>query len=163
LVFEHLARGLELVEGLPPSTLVGSVLARAARYYTLAGRRSEGRELAERVLQLADELDSPELRAHALNTKGVVLFMGDDVEGLSVLRQAAELADQINSPEAGRAYNNLGIFQFQRGDVVGGMKTLERSRAISAQLGQRAQVRFQDGVLVANKWFIGDWDTAMTI
>src|SRR5439155_12982352 len=55
-VLEHVARGLELADGLPPSVPTSSVLARAARYVTLSGRTDEGLELAERVLGLAAEL-----------------------------------------------------------------------------------------------------------
>jgi tetratricopeptide (TPR) repeat protein len=89
--------------------------------------------------------------------------MRNDPRGIEVLREAAELASSINSQQASPAYNNLGIFQFQLGDVPEAMETLERSRQAAVRFGLRAQIRFQDGILSANSWVLGDWETSLAL
>jgi class 3 adenylate cyclase/tetratricopeptide (TPR) repeat protein len=161
-VLDHVTRALELAEGLPASVPVATVLARAARYLTLAGRKEEGFELAQRVVELATELGSLELRVHGLNTQGIVFLWRADERAGEYLREAAELVEQSNSPQASSVYNNLAIFLMDTGLELG-MEMGARARDAAARLGQRAQVRFQDGLLVANSYLRGDWQRSLEL
>jgi tetratricopeptide (TPR) repeat protein len=158
-VLEHLARGLELVEDLPPSVAGATVIARAARYLTLAGRTDEGLELTKRALAAADELRADEVRVHALNTQGVVYLMRDDERAMAPLAEAVELAERTNSPQFPAVVNNLSVARLGE-DLAAVIESNERSREAALRLGQRANVRFQDGLRIANAWFAGDWPTS---
>jgi class 3 adenylate cyclase len=161
-VMGHVERALELADGLAPSVPLATVFARAARYLTLGGRTDEGLALADRVLLLADALDSRELRVHGLNTTGVVHLMRADARAEDVLSEAADLAEQTNSPQASSVLNNLGIALHDRGIPVA-IEMSERAREAALRRGQRAQVRFQDGLRVGWLWLAGEWRRSLEL
>jgi hypothetical protein len=88
--------------------------------------------------------------------------MHADVRAEDVLAEAADLAEQTNSPQASSVLNNLGIALHGRGLPVA-IEMSERAREAALRRGQRAQVRFQDGLRVGWLWVAGEWRRSLQL
>jgi tetratricopeptide (TPR) repeat protein len=77
-----------------------------------------------------------------------------------VLREALELAERINSPQLTSVLNNLGIVLIDQG-LPPAMELNGRAREAAMRRGQRAQVRFQEGLLIGYLWLRGDWQQSL--
>jgi adenylate cyclase len=106
--FQTLARAIGILEELGPSAGLVEAYSNAASLQMLAGNDVEGSDLARRGLELADELDLRDLRAHLLNTLGVCEVTAGRLEGVEKIQESLELSLTVGDAEAtGRAYNNL--------------------------------------------------------
>jgi DNA-binding CsgD family transcriptional regulator len=130
-----LEEAVRLLEGTKPSIDQARVLAGLAANLMLAGRVHESAPIAERSIDLARKLVSPEIEGHAKATLGVDrASLGAVRDGVELLRSAIDIATAIHDPTTiGRAYANLGTVQQMGGDLEGALATylagIEASRA----------------------------------
>jgi adenylate cyclase len=132
---EVLGRAIELL-GEHPSPELVQAYNWAATGRMLNGHFLEGRELAERGLALAEELDLLALRSHLLNTLGVCLVGLGNAEGIGLIEKALALALESGEPEAiGRGYVNLSYSLAKSGRLRESVDVAESGRAATRELG----------------------------
>jgi class 3 adenylate cyclase/tetratricopeptide (TPR) repeat protein len=130
-----LQEAITLLEKEPSPELVDAY-SRAATVAMVGGRIVRGTELAERGLELADELGLGALRSHLLNTLGCCRVFAGDAEGLTLIREALELAQKSGDAEAiGRGYVNLSDTCCKVGRLREAVAVAEEGRAVMRRLG----------------------------
>ena len=139
----HAAASLKLASDLPTSVAKARAYARAARLEGIGGDSQRGIELANETLAMAEELDSDELRADALNSRGISKGKLDDQAGIDDLRRAVELADAANATQQmATARNNLASNLASFGRVNESLVTAQEARDIGLRFGNRAAAQW---------------------
>jgi tetratricopeptide (TPR) repeat protein len=157
----QLARALALVEPLAASRSQAWILSQASRMAMLASRHDESLAYGRRALDLADALDLPEVRVHALANVGAARAFGGDPGGIVDLEESVALARRFNSPELARCLNNLGVALGAAGRVR------EADEAISAAVGAAERFglgpigRFSRANRSGDLYRAGRWDEAL--
>jgi predicted ATPase/class 3 adenylate cyclase len=157
----HLERARALVEELPTSHAKARVLSQVSRYRALAGAHEEGIRIGEQVLAMAEELELPELQAHALVNIGLARANMGDASGLEDLTRAVEIARTAGSSEIGRAVNNLAVSKWTLGDLRAGRELMGEAVAHAERLGLANQARFSRNVELWLLFREGRWDDAL--
>ncbi len=159
---EWIARGLDLVDGQPPSLEHAHVVAQAARFEMLSGRTEECLVTADRALELAAACDAPAARTSALITKATARAnAGDFAHVREDIDEALALAHEHDQTEVGRAYFNLGSILFDLGDLDGGRSANRSGLAHNARMGM--VVGPGQGNLSEMCFVAGDWAEAEEI
>jgi tetratricopeptide (TPR) repeat protein len=160
---EELERGLrhalELVDPLPPSPAKATILSQASRYSMLAAEYESAIEHGTRALAMAEALDLPAVRAHALNNLGSARER-IGAGGLEELEESVALAEEINSPELARALNNLASCLYSAGRVGECIELEERSLAAGQRFGLESLVLFERSNILGSLIRLGRWDEA---
>jgi class 3 adenylate cyclase/tetratricopeptide (TPR) repeat protein len=156
---EWVARGLELVEGEPPSFEHAHVVAQAARFAMLAGRSEESLAIADRALDSAEASSAHAPRTSALITKATACANSGDYSTYEEdFEEALALAHERNPSEAGRAYFNLGSIRFDLGDLDGAQSACRLGLAHYARMGMVTGPG--RGNLCETCFLLGAWDEA---
>jgi tetratricopeptide (TPR) repeat protein len=115
------------------------VAAQLGRFLVLGGRYREGAPLLEEALELAEQLELPEVFSQALSSKAVFLTHTDRLSEASlVLKGALEVALEHGLTTAAmRAYNNLAVV-FESQDRFAELVTLSEQRLeLARRVGDR--------------------------
>jgi class 3 adenylate cyclase/tetratricopeptide (TPR) repeat protein len=160
-VSEHLVRAYDLVCGLEPSSAKAHVLSQVARYRMLAGDDDEAIRIGCEALAMAEELDVPELQAHALNNIGASKYNRGDPDGLPTIERAVEIAVAIRSVDTPRAYNNLAWCVASGGDLRRMGAELDEAIAASERMGIATLARFTRNMRSWQLFRTGAWDEAL--
>ncbi len=160
---EELERGLrhalELVDPLPASPAKAAILSQASRYEMLAADYDAAIEHGTQALAMAEALDLPAVRAHALNNLGSARErIGQG--GLAELEASVALAEEINSPELARALNNLASILYGLGRVRECIELEERSLTVGQRFGLESLVMFERANILGSLIRLGRWDEA---
>ncbi|MDA8331300.1 MAG: AAA family ATPase, partial [Candidatus Dormibacteraeota bacterium] len=163
LAIERISRAhAGLREGEPDSDLA-VVLGQLGRFVALSGRYREAAPLLEQTLELAEQLELPEVYSQALSSKAIVLTKVDrlDEAGL-LLRGALEVAEEHGLTEAAmRAYNNLGAVleaQDRLAEMVAlAERQLDAARRAGSRVWELRALTNSLGALVR----LGRWDQAL--
>ena len=132
---DQLRRALELVEPLADSRSKAWILSQASRMAMLAAQHEAALVHGRRALELAEALDLPEVRAHALNNIGTALIQQGNSQGFAELEQSAALARELNSPELARSLNNLSTAYGITGRVRDAENAIEAAIAAAERFG----------------------------
>ena len=136
------AKALELVEGLRSSPEKAEVLAEVSRSLMMACEDEEAVRVGSSVLEIADELDLDELRAHALCSLGPARArLGDKEGGIRDLERAIEIASRINSLQAVRGHGNLRAVLADEGDLSRASEVRAKGHRLAERMGLRYYVR----------------------
>jgi class 3 adenylate cyclase len=127
-------------ERLGEDALVAEVLWRLAVLNTWLGDNRRGEQLIRRALALAEALDDPEVRSHALYWIGLILMWGETPVD-DALRECEEL---LRTAELGHmAQTELLVVQgallAMKGDFVRGRQLAAEGRDGLWELGQKVQ------------------------
>jgi predicted ATPase/class 3 adenylate cyclase len=159
----HLALAEELVAAAPPSPAKTRVLATSARQRTLAGETDLGERLGREAVAMAEELELPELAAHAYSTVGIAL-MNKEATGRRELERGLEIAVAINSPEQAGILINLAVeAAFNAGDIEREDALFADAEEIAKRFGNRDLARFAHGDRIWTRWALGHWDEALAM
>jgi len=156
----HQDRAEALVEGAA-SAAAARVLAHIARTRSIAGRRSDGLQLASSALALAEALGLDDVRAHALATVGLSKVYLGDASGKEDQLRALEIATAANSPVAGAIANNVAVNAFFDFDIRLASELIDEGLRIAERFGDAAGVRFLRAHRVSFALFRGEWDAAL--
>jgi class 3 adenylate cyclase len=159
----HLTLAEELVAAAPPSAANARVLATSARQRTLAGETELGEQLAREAVAMAEELDLPELAAHAHTTVGTAR-MNRGVSGREELERGLEIAVAANSPEQSGILVNLAVEAFFiAGDINREDELLAEAEETAERFGNRDMARFARGDRTWTRYARGAWDEALAM
>ncbi len=153
------ARALELIEGLPPSPMVGRVTLSVAGKRQLRGHEEEALELVERGIAIAREFGDTEGYARGLVIRGSALTQMGDLEAISDVQEALRIElDRGNAMSAMRTYNNLATYRISTGDAVEGLRIIEDAIDYGAQRGLVGEVAWSQMTRCEALFPLGLWD-----
>jgi tetratricopeptide (TPR) repeat protein len=159
---EHYANAVALVEERPLSFAKARVFAQRARHASLSGEREDAIEMAQRALEMAEEIGDDELTSHVLNTLGMAHAALGDPEGIEELRRSVEFAEASSSPDAiHTALNNLANMQWLGGDLEGASASLARAREVDERFGNAGGLFWLDIEDMIDHELRGQWDEAL--
>ena len=110
---------------------------------------------------MAEELGLDELRAHVLDSVGVVKVYSGDRSGLLDIEASVELARAIRSPEAARALNNLGACYGTLGDLPRATQYVDEALAVAERLGNLNLVSFSRTFRLWLGFRAGAWNESL--
>jgi class 3 adenylate cyclase/tetratricopeptide (TPR) repeat protein len=151
-----------VLSGEEPDPDLAMVAGQLGRFLALAGD-DEAIPLLEEALELAEQLELPEVYAHALASRAVALMKRDRMdESHTLLRRALDVAHEHDlTAAADRVYRNLGVvlssldrFQETREVVEAGLANARRN-------GDRLQELAWSGYRAVMLAQMGRWDEAV--
>ena len=162
---EWAARGVELIEGEPPSRDHAHVLAQVARLEMLAGRTERAAELADRAIEVATSIGAEAARASALITKATSRANAGDYETVREdLEEARRLTTEYDPTEVSRAYVNLSSILLDFGDLADAIAVAREGLAHNVRAGTAGGTGgFALGNLCEGCFFAGQWEEAEAI
>jgi DNA-binding CsgD family transcriptional regulator len=120
----YATEALELLTPLGPSPELAMALSLQSQLLMLSGGYAGAISWGEQALELARELNLPDVVAHALNNIGTALSASGDESGIALVHESLAMSLAINSEDhAGRAYVNLAS------ELVG-LRRLDDARAV---------------------------------
>ena len=153
----RLEHALELVEPLPPSRAKAWILSQTSRYAMLAVDHDRAIEYASRALEMAEELDLPDVRIHALNNLGSSLGRREGA-GIAPLEASVALAEELNSPELARGLNNLASLKYAEGHVRECLELQSRSIEVAERFGLESMLAFSHANILGSYERLGMFD-----
>jgi tetratricopeptide (TPR) repeat protein len=162
---EWAARGVELVEGQPPSRDHAHVLAQVARLDMLAGRTQHAVEIADRAIEVASSVGAEPARASGLITKATCRANLGDYENVREdLEEARWLTMEYDPTEVSRAYVNLSSILLDFGDLDDAIAVAREGLAYNVRAGTAGGTGgFASGNLCEGCFFAGRWEEAEAI
>jgi class 3 adenylate cyclase/tetratricopeptide (TPR) repeat protein len=159
----ELDEALALATGAAHPRTQVAVLAALARFDMLAQRYEAALEHGGEALALAEQHGFDDLRAHALNSVGVVRANAGDAAGIAQLEESIELAARHNFiSDLLRGHNNLIALRLLHGDFEGAREAEQTTLELSRQYGHGGQARFVEaGATIAHLFMRGGWDEAL--
>ena len=161
----EMERAFSVLAGDERDADLAMVAVQLARALYFSGRVDEAMERNELALEIAEELELPDVLSHGLNTKAVILRFarGRPQEATVLMRHALELALTHDRSEAAlRAFNNLTSF-LAEDDLREALEYTHRHEALARRVGDRGQVLralyWRCGLSVG----AGEWDEALAV
>ena len=161
--FDRINAGVGRLEGRPASYSKAYALSTLSRFQIAADEAEAAIELARAAMEIAEELELDELRAHALNTIGVARATRGDRGGLADLERSIEIADGASSPESVRGYFNLGSMLANFGDLRRAAELHAQARALAERYGDAAWTDWLEAERVYQHYWAGEWDEAQEL
>jgi class 3 adenylate cyclase/tetratricopeptide (TPR) repeat protein len=163
LAIDRMGRARQRLLGGEPDSDLAVVSGQLGRFLALAGRGREATPLLEQALELAEQLELPEVYSQALNSRAIVLMHSDRVDEAGVLlRRALEVAEEHGLTEAaGRAYNNLAVVLEAQDRLAEVMALAERQLEAARRAGSRAWELAALTTSIGTLAALGRWDQAV--
>jgi class 3 adenylate cyclase/tetratricopeptide (TPR) repeat protein len=158
--FAHLRAAEKLVTEEPNSFSKAYVVANLSRFLALAGNNEEAIRLGRQALEMAEELDLPVIRAHALNNMGMARTAQGDLDGLADLERSVEVAMSVNSAESVRAYGNLASELDNVGQLDRAFEVLGEARRLAERFGLSDWHRWLTAEEAWEPYYRGRWEEA---
>jgi tetratricopeptide (TPR) repeat protein len=161
--FERMNAGVERLKGRPASYSKAYALSTLSRFQIAADEAESAIALAQAAMEIAEELELDELRAHTLNTVGVARATKGDRDGLADLERSIEIAVGASSPESIRGYFNLGSMQANFGDLRRAAELYTQARVLADRYGDAAWTDWLEAERVYQHYWAGEWDDAQKL
>jgi class 3 adenylate cyclase/tetratricopeptide (TPR) repeat protein len=161
--FERMNAGVERLKGRPASYSRAFALSTLSRFQIAAEQAESAMELASAAMQIAEELELDDLRAHALNTVGTARATRGDRGGLADLERSIEIAVAANSPESIRGYFNLGSMQANFGDLGRAAELYAKARGVAERYGDASWTDWLEAERAYLSYWAGEWDAAVEL
>jgi len=131
-----------------------------ARVYMLSGRYEDALPIAERVLEVAEQVELTELAADTLITKGTILDnLGRHFEAVALIEAGRRLTERYGHWSlAPRALNNLASV-LAEDDPRAALDVAREGLELNRRIGQRAFTMLENAVYAALR--VGEWDWAV--
>jgi class 3 adenylate cyclase len=162
-VFEHAYRAKELVEGLKASRSRLEVLLDLAFFLVVAAEHEQAIALAREALRDAEALDLAELQARAFATMGMARGLSGDPGGRADLQRSIAIAEKIDSSLGSHHCAMLADLEFNLGNLNECFALQARARRHAERFGHTAHIQWLRAEQVAEGYWTGRWDVAMTL
>jgi predicted ATPase len=155
-----------LAQASTPSRELAVVAAELARLLCFLGETETAMQRVERALELADELQLPDVLPDALNTKHLLLYnTGQASEALSLLKRALSIArdDDATGASLPRALYNLA-YQMRVRDRLAESQAVDlEGLELSRRSGSKSYEEFFLGHLLESHVRLGEWEAALAV
>ena len=112
---ENLNKAIEVLEKVPPGKNLAMAYSNKSQVYMIRENTETAVYWGQKALQLAEENNDEDIKAHALNNMGTAKLLMNDFSGEVELKRSLDLSLQNNFYEhAARAYINLGSVMLQK-------------------------------------------------
>ncbi|HEX2024785.1 MAG TPA: adenylate/guanylate cyclase domain-containing protein [Actinomycetota bacterium] len=160
--FHHFSRARSLVEDRPPTPSTAWVLAHVSRFMMLAAQHDEAIRLGRQALAMAEDLELPDLRAHALNNIGTTRTASGDRGGIADLEASISIAEDANSPyDISRGYLNLASVTFMLGDLRRAGHLHAKGLQVAERYGLGEGIRWLRAERAFDLYYEGRWEEAL--
>jgi tetratricopeptide (TPR) repeat protein len=160
---EHLESAVGLVNGLGPTRSKAEVLVDYANYLSIACDHDRTTAAATEALQIARELDLPELEASALSMIGISRGLSGDLAGRDDLQRSIAITDQIGSHLGAHCSGMLADLERQLGNLATCFELQAHARSVADRFGHSGFVRWFDAERVGEGYWRGEWDEALAL
>jgi hypothetical protein len=159
---DHAERAVELVQDRSPSRSKARAYAQLARVESLAGLSDKSIAHGRAALQMAEELGSDQLAAHALNSIGMSrVYLGDDA-GIDDLHESIKRAERANSvDELTKGWNNLMNLFWGLGRLDEASRCWQAGYDASVRHGATTSIDWFGGEAMLDHRLRGDLRTAL--
>ena len=161
---EAFTEGQRAVDALEPhgaTPQLALAYSNLSQFAMLHSRPSEVERWATLALELAEQLQLPDVESHAMNNLGTALMIVGDLRGEPLLRRALALAlDDGLGEHAARAYTNLGYQLSWQGDLHAARELLERGIDYCSREQLDSWVDYMSGTLAVVTLRLGDPERA---
>jgi class 3 adenylate cyclase/tetratricopeptide (TPR) repeat protein len=158
----HLGRVLELAGPLPPSHTKAYLLGNVAIQLMLTSQLERSLATANASLEIAEQLDLDDVRAHALNTIGLARALGRDPGGLEQLERSLAMSlEQNHAENVVRGYKNLGSVLFELGELERLPELYAGASAVAERFGDAFNLRWFSVERAVFDFLDGRWDDAL--
>ncbi|HEX6655086.1 MAG TPA: hypothetical protein VF153_02630, partial [Candidatus Limnocylindria bacterium] len=151
-------------EVLAPDPVVGSLGALLARALQSTGDNKGAYEVAEGVLETAEQRNQMSVVTRALMVKGAALgSMGRKREGIALLKAAEQLASEHGLNNDMLAAIMLGSFTVLDLDMGAAMEGYRQGLALATRLGHRNRTRRFANNAGYTAFVVGEWDEGLAM
>ncbi len=160
----RLREALAVLEGAAAGPALAQVCSQLGRELSIAGEVEEATPVVERALQLAEQLDLPQVLCDALETKALLVrSSGQSLEALELFERTISIAAErgLTTEELSGHANSADIRIAN--DLPGAVAHLEAAIAMTRRLGQRYNETFLSGNLMLAQVFSGEWAEAEAV
>jgi class 3 adenylate cyclase/tetratricopeptide (TPR) repeat protein len=158
----RLGRVVELVDQLPPSHTKAYLLGNVAIQLVLTGQLERSLATANASMEIAEQLDLPDIRAHALNTIGMARVLGRDRGGIEQLEQSLAVSlEQNHAENVVRGYKNLGSMLFELGELERVPELYAEATAAAKRFGDTYNLRWFEIEQTLFDFLNGRWDDSL--
>jgi class 3 adenylate cyclase/tetratricopeptide (TPR) repeat protein len=147
-----------LLEDSPPSPVRAYVLSSRARFLTIGDENEEAIRVGLEALDMADDLEIEDVRAHALDSLGRARVRIGDAGGLADLEASIAIAVSVSSLESVRGYANLGNALVDAGELERAFEVYEEGRNAANRFGDADRIRWFDEERMYEAYWTGRWD-----
>jgi class 3 adenylate cyclase/tetratricopeptide (TPR) repeat protein len=159
--FRHFEDAVLLLADAPASHAKTYVLSNLARFLTNADEAEAAIRVGFEALQMAEELDLDEFRAHALTSIGFSRAQIGDLGGLVDLERSVAIAQQAGSPVVVRGYNNLASVTADLGNLSRAFELYASARREAERFGEGIALRWLAVERMHERYWTGGWDDAL--
>ncbi|MCR9134621.1 MAG: AAA family ATPase [Alphaproteobacteria bacterium] len=149
----YLEEAIETLQGIP-SEAAAMAFGLRAQFHMLRDEMEAAQEWGKKALAIAETVDAPEVKAHALNTIGAAKLFRGDLTGETLLRESLALSLEYDFHEqAARAYTNLAECLIELGEIERAEPFLDEGVTFDIAhdldswtyylVGRKAQLRFE--------------------
>jgi tetratricopeptide (TPR) repeat protein/transcriptional regulator with XRE-family HTH domain len=133
-----------------------------ARLHFVSGQYEEQRAIAERAVEMAQQLDNERLLTTAESMLAAALGMvGRIDESLEIGERAVERAERLRDLDTiRRASNNIGATYLEGGDLERSRPYVERAASAARQGGDPTLIGFSLATLAELNFLSGNWEEA---
>jgi class 3 adenylate cyclase/tetratricopeptide (TPR) repeat protein len=158
---ERMDAALQLLVREEPDADVAALMAQVARFRVFAGDLDLAAKRVESALEIAEELNLPEVLSYAINTKGVILAnRGRDTEARALTRLALDVALEHDLPTAAvRGYNNVADLDARADRYESAAAIFRDGLMLARRVGNR-QAEWQFLGQIYPLYALGRWDEA---
>jgi class 3 adenylate cyclase/tetratricopeptide (TPR) repeat protein len=161
---ELLEAAMAEFEALSPDPAVASLGALLARALQSSGNSKRAYEVAEGVLETAEQRNQPEVVTRALIVKGAALgSMGRKREGIGLAKAAEQLAREHGLHNDLLGAIMIGAFMVLDLDMGEALEGYRQGLALATRLGHRNLARRFINNVGYTGFMVGEWDEALAI
>lgn len=152
----------ELLSEDAPDADLAQLAAQIGRFAFFFGDIDVGARRIESALDIAEQLDLPEVYSQALNTKALILgSRGRHRESRALLRDALAVAAEHDKPSAAlRALNNLADFSSQDARYTDAQRRIDEGLVLARRVGDRYWEQIFLGFIYP-RFALGKWSEAL--
>ena len=158
----HVDKVVELADQLPPSHTKAYLLANVAIQRTLTSQLKDALVTAGASLEIAEQLDLDDIRAHALNTIGMVRVLDRDRGGIEQLEQSLAVSlEQNHAENIVRGYKNFASMLFELGELERLPELYAGAEAAAERFGDTYHLSWFAVERALVEYHEGRWDDAL--
>ncbi|MEJ2193431.1 MAG: LuxR C-terminal-related transcriptional regulator [Ignavibacteriaceae bacterium] len=161
---DYLNKAINIFEKLPQGRKLAMAYSNKSQTYSIREETENAISWGYKAFELAQQLNDPEIEAHALNNIGCSKMLADDKSGKIELLKSLEISLQNDFYEqAMRAYVNLGAIHLQQRNLQSADKYFSMGLEYSNETDIYVYSLCMLGHYAKVKLHLGDWEESIEL